>query len=316
MQIGSYNTKNNVFLAPMLAVNCPAFLKLCSDYGAGLVYTQFIDSDDYVLEGNVFDKEKFLKKNKYIFDIHPIAVQIIGSKKENLLKLMKELDGKVEVIDVNLGCPLAEQLAKKAGVFFMKHPEFIKKVFSDILSNIKTPVTCKIRGGWDDEHINAVEVCKILEKTGFAAIAIHARSGKQGYTGKNDWELIRKCKEAVKVPIIGSGDITKPGHAKYYLERKYCDAVMIGREAQKNPYMIKQCIALLEEGKNILDKPKKEQFLDFYKIYSKDKDCMKINELKDHAMWFASDLKNSSQLKKLILESQSFDDILEIFMNL
>ena len=234
MQIGSFCPKNNVFLAPMLAVNCPAFLKLCVNYGAGLVYTQFIDSDEYVADPN-----KFKDKNRYIFenklDIHPIAVQIIGSKKENLLALMKELDGKVEVIDINLGCPLPEQLAKKAGVFFMKHPEFIEKVFSDILPQIKTPVTAKIRGGWDDEHTNAVEVCKILEKVGFAAVAVHARSGKKGYSGKNDWELIKKCKEAVKIPVIGSGDITKPGHAKYYLERKYCDAVMIGREAQKNP---------------------------------------------------------------------------------
>lgn len=302
MKIGDFETKNNVFLAPMLAVNCPAFLKLCIQYGAGLVYTQFIDVDD-------FD----IKKHSYIFGIHPIAVQIIGSRKEKLLEVLKALDKKVDVIDINLGCPLPEQLAKKSGVFFMKHPEFIEKTFKDILSQITTPVTAKIRSGWDENNINAVEVCKILENTGFKAIAVHARSGKKGYSGKNDWELIKKCKDAVSIPIIGSGDISKPGHAKYYLERGYCDAVMIGREAQKNPYVIARTVALLNEGKNILDKTKKEQFLEFYTLYKKDKENMKLNELKDHAIWFSSDEKNASELKRKIMDSDDFEGIVNLF---
>lgn len=198
----------------------------------------------------------------------------------------------------------------------MKHPEFIERVFSDILPQIKTPVTAKIRSGWDDSSINAVEVCTILEKVGFCAVAVHARTGKQGYSGKNNWELIKECKDAVKIPVVGSGDITKPGHAKYYIERGYCDFVMIGREAQKNPYIIKQCVELLDTGKNMLEKSKKEQFLDFYRIYCSDKKNMKLNELKDHSIWFSCDLNNSSAVKKLILGAESYDDILEIFKSL
>ncbi|MFA6089579.1 MAG: tRNA-dihydrouridine synthase [Candidatus Woesearchaeota archaeon] len=303
MQIGTFTPKNPVFLAPMLGVNCQAFIELCVSYGAGLVYTQFIDSDDYDLF-----------KISHLFDIHPIAVQIIGSKKDNLLRLMKELDGKVDVIDVNLGCPLPQQLAKKSGAFFMKHPEFIEKIFADIIPQIKTPVTAKIRSGWDEESINAPEVCKILEKCGFAAISVHARTKKQVYTGQNDWELIKKCKEAVKIPIIGSGDITKPGHAKSFIERGYCDAVMIGREAQKNPYIIKQCSTLMESNRNLIDKSKKEQFFDFYKLYSKHE--MKLNQLKDHAIWFSTGLKNATDMKQKILFAKSCEEIAEIFRSI
>jgi tRNA-dihydrouridine synthase B len=302
MRIEEFESENDVFLAPMLAVNCPSFLKLCKKYGAGLLYTQFIDIDD-------FDINKY----NYIFNIRPIAVQIIGSNKEKLLNVMKQLDGKVDVIDINLGCPLKEQLAKKSGVYFMKHPEMILKTFKDILPQIKTPVTAKIRGGWDKESINAPEVCKILEEVGFKAIAVHARTGKEGYTGKNDWELIKKCKESVNIPVIGSGDIAKPGHAKYYLERGYCDAVMIGRQAQKDPYVIARAVALLKDGKNISEKSKKEQFLDFFELYSEDDKNMKLNELKDHAIWFASDLINSNELKKKIIAANSFQKIVDIF---
>lgn len=300
MAIGNYDPKNKVFLAPMLGVNCKAFLQLCQKYDCGLIYTQFYDTDEFDIE-----------KLKNILDIKPLCVQLVGSKKENILSAMKQLDGKVDVIDINLGCPLPDQLGKKAGAYFMKHPEMISKVFKDILPQINTPVTAKIRSGWDEKSINAVDVCKIVEEVGFDAVCVHGRTRTQGYKGKNNWELIKECKNAVSIPVIGSGDITKPGHAKFYLEREYCDYVMIGRAAQKNPYFLKRCVELLESGINIPEKSNQEQFLEFYDLFVEDNP--KLNQLKDHAIWFTSGLDNASELKRKILNANSIEDVKKIF---
>ncbi len=230
----------------MAGVNCSAFRLICKEHGAGLVYSPMI-----VINQLVANPEKILEIINPLKKERPLTIQLVGSDTKLMEQAVKIIDEYADIIDVNIGCPEKDILALKAGSFFIKHPEQLKKIIPAAINSTNKPVTAKIRTGWDNNSINTVKVVKQLEDYGVSAITIHARTQKQKYTGKADWNEIKKAKENSNIPIIGNGDITKSEDAKKMIKQTKCDFVMIGRAALGNPYLFKQTAIYLETPKTI-----------------------------------------------------------------
>jgi len=313
LKIGKVKIENPLVLAPMAAVNCPAFRLLCKKYGAGLVYSPMIhcnslthlwkDDKDKVFENFInFQKEE-----------RPIAAQIVGSDPKLMGEAARILSDYVDIIDINFGCCDADILGSKAGAFFVKHPEQMDKVVNSILENTNLPITAKIRIGWDEKSINAVEVSKKLEGFGLAAIAVHARTKKQMFSGKADWDVIRKVKESINIPVIGNGDVFLPGSAKAMLEQTKCDFVMIGRAAMGNPFIFSRTKYLLEHGSNAPEpsgKDIKKCVFEFIKFYEGQK-RQKFSELRDQMLWFVKGIDGARKIKQDIICLKEKSDLVD-----
>jgi tRNA-dihydrouridine synthase B len=311
MKIGNLTLDSKLILAPMEGVNCAAFRLLCKEYGAGLVSTPMIHINSIVeASDKIINRTCFLKNEK------PISVQIVGNDSKIAADAIKIIENYADILDVNLGCPEKDVLATKSGGFFIKHPEQIKKIVSPVISNTNKPVTAKIRIGWDDKSINTLTVVKILEDLGVDAIAIHGRTVKQKYTGKANWEEIRKAKEVSNVPIIGNGDVFKPGTAKAMIEQTKCDFVMIGRGCIGNPFIFSRTNALLKTGKNIpepAENEKKECFMKFLRYYEKYEKMRSFTELRQQSMWFIKGINGAKELKRRLAKAKSVEEILGIY---
>jgi tRNA-dihydrouridine synthase B len=309
-KIGNLHLKNNVVLAPMEGVNCRAFRQVCFEYGAGLVSTPMI------LVNKLFeDKERALNVVNFYKKEHPLMVQLGGSDSEMIKNAVLLLDEHADVFDINLGCPESDVLALKAGCFFSKHPEQLKKVIPPMINNTNKPVTAKIRVGWDENSKNTVQVAKILEDFGVSAITVHGRTRNQSYSVKADWSEIRKAKEAVNIPVIGNGDVLMPGHAKAMIEQTKCDAVMIARGAKGNPLLLKQVAYLLEHGKNMPEPTELDRINSFLRFsdYYNDQPRRSLTEYKAHAMWFSSGFSNAHLMREKILKAKEFSEVSDVF---
>ncbi|MFC1696922.1 tRNA dihydrouridine synthase DusB [Nanoarchaeota archaeon] len=309
-KIGKVKLENNIILAPMAGVNCGAFRLLCKEYGAGLTTTAMV-----VANNLVNNKEQNIKTLDLTRNEHPISIQLVGNDSNLMGKAAELIEPYADIIDINLGCPEKDILALKAGSFLIKHPEQIEKVISPVISATNKPVTAKIRIGWDENSINTLETVKILEDLGVSAIAIHGRTKSQKYTGKADWNEIKKAKEKSNVPIIGNGDITLPGHAKSMIEQTGCDAVMIGRGAIGNPLIFKSTSYLLNEGKNLDDLNEDDQIQSFFRfceLFEK-QERQKFSEFRQHAMWFTKGLMGAAKMRKKILSIKRVDKIKRLF---
>lgn len=318
LKIGKVKISNPLVLAPMAAINCPAFRIICKNYGAGLIYTQMMHCSALV---NVYNSDKEKAFEIYIDfekNEHPITAQIVGSDPEYMKQATQILSEHADIIDINFGCPESNILAGKAGAFFIKHPEQMDKVLNTVMENTNLPVTAKIRIGWDENSINAVEVSKKLEDFGLSAIAVHGRTKQQGYSGKANWDIIKQVKEKTNIPIIGNGDIFKPGTAKSMLEQTGCDFVMIGRGCLGNPFMFKRTLAILEQGRNIPEPTKEERiasFFEFLELYGKQK-RQSFTELKDHAMWFTKGLEDSKKTRPKIMKIEDKEELIDFMKGL
>ncbi|MFH1212084.1 MAG: tRNA dihydrouridine synthase DusB [Candidatus Woesearchaeota archaeon] len=311
MKIGKVDIDSKLVLAPMEGVNCAAFRLLCREYGAGLVSTPMILTDELVKE-----PEKIIKRLCFLKNEKPISIQLAGSDPKIMERAVQIIEEYADIIDINLGCPKKEILALKAGAFFTKHPEQIKKIVSPIINSTNKPVTAKIRIGWDEKSINTLETVKILEDLGVDAIAIHARTRKQVYSGKAAWSEIKKAKEKANIPIIGNGDIFLPGNAKSMLEQTKCDFAMIARGAIGNPIIFGRADNLLKKGKSNSEpseKEKKECFLKFLGYYEKYEHGRSFSEQKQQAMWFAKEMNNSGILRKKIENAANTEELKMIF---
>ncbi len=312
LRIGNVKIDSPFFLAPMSAVNCLPFRVLCRRAGAGLIYSQMINVDDFF--GN--EKKIIERYADFIREERPVAAQIIGANPEKMALAAGILQDNVDIIDINFGCCDGDQLGKKAGCYFIKHPEMIRKTVKSIVESVNIPVTAKIRIGWDDTSINAVEVAKIIEEAGASAIAVHARTRKQKFTGKARWEYIKKVKDAVKIPVIGNGDVTSPESAKAMLEKTGCDAVMIARAAIGDPDIFRRIKNYVEEEKIQAYQDIKEKyktFLDFLELY-KIQPRQKFPEIRNHAIWFVKRLRGARKLKEKILACPDIDSIKKVFL--
>ncbi len=316
-KIGNVEIKNRVVLAPMAGISNSAYRTIIKDMGAGLIVAEMV-SDKAIM----YNSKKTIDM-LYMTDYErPISQQIFGSDKESFIIAAKYIEKhmKPDIIDINMGCPVPKvAIGAQAGSALLKNPEKIKDIVEGVVNSVSVPVTVKIRSGWDSDSINAVEVAKIIESAGASAITVHPRTRKQGYSGKADWNIIKEVKKAVNIPVIGNGDINSCYDAKRMINFTNCDAVMIGRGALGNPWLIKQCVEYLDSGKlpsevtliEKIDMIKRHlELLLLTKPYK-----IAMLEIRSHAAWYLKGLPNAKELKESIFKTKTKEELNNLLNN-
>lgn len=313
-KIGNVEIKNKIVFAPMAGVSNISFRKIIKEMGAGLIYSEMVSN-----MGIIYNSKKTIELLKINNEERPISIQIFGSDTESFINAAKyvEENFKPDIIDINMGCPVPKVAVKsQAGSALLKNPEKIYEIVKNVVDNIKTPVTVKIRLGWDKNNINCIEIAKLIEKAGASAIALHARTRADGYSGKADWKYIKQVKENVSVPVIGNGDVTSPEEAIKMLKETNCDAVMIGRATLGNPWIIKKCVEKLENDIDIPDPSYTERIDMILKHYNLLKENTNektaLLEIKTHALWYLKYIPNSKEIKRQISVAKTEKEFLEI----
>ena len=313
-KIGNVNIENRVILAPMAGISNSAYRRICKEMGCGLVYAEMV-SDKAIY----FKNTKTLNMLQMKEEERPISQQIFGSDKESFVEAAKYIyeNMRPDIIDINMGCPVPKvSIRAQAGASLLKNPKKIEEIVKAVVDAVPIPVTVKIRSGWDNNSINAVEVAKVIESAGASAITIHGRTRSQGYSGNVDLDIIKKVKESVKIPVIGNGDIVDAKSAKKMLEYTGVDAIMIGRAALGNPWIFKEINEYLEKGL-IISKPSISEKIDMiYKhiTYLREIKPEKLVclEMRNHIGWYLKGMKNSSEIKNKIYQTSSINDIILI----
>lgn len=312
MNIGSLKLENQIFLAPMAGVCDLPFRLLCREQGCALVYSEMVSA-----KGLYYNNEN----TKCMLEIHqaerPIALQLFGSEPDILAEMAKKIEEyPIDIIDINMGCPAPKIVKNGDGSALMKTPKKIGEIVKAVSLSVKKPVTVKIRKGFNDNSINAVEVAKIIEDNGAAAIAIHGRTREQYYSGEADWDIIKKVKQSVNIPIIGNGDINSPQKAKQMLSYTGCDAVMIGRAAQGNPWIFSSTIHYLKTG-ILLPEPKAEEKINMAIRHLKmlinfKGEYIAIREMRKHIAWYTKGIEHSSELRVKINLVENLKQVIEL----
>ena len=309
--IGKVKIKNQVVLAPMAGICNSAYRKICKEMGCGLVYAEMV-SDKAI----TFSNKKTLDMLYMEEEERPLTQQIFGSDKDSFVEAAKYIyeNMKPDIIDINMGCPVPKVAVRaQAGSALLKNLDKIYEIVKAVVESVPIPVTVKIRSGWDNNHINAVEVAKIIEKAGASAICVHPRTRSQGYSGKADWNIIKQVKEVVSIPVIGNGDIKTPEDAKNMLESTGCDAVMIGRGVLGNPWLIKNTINYLE-NKPLIDVSVSDRVdmclkhLSYLEKLKNEK--LACLEIRNHIGWYFKGIKSANELKNKVYQTTSIRDII------
>lgn len=313
MNIGTLQIENPYILAPMAGVTDLPFRLLCKEQGAGLLCMEMI-SAKALQYGN--------KNTKALLAIHPdeypVSLQLFGSDPQIISEQAKRIEElPFQILDINMGCPVPKVVRNGEGSALMKEPKLVYDIVYAVSHAIRKPVTVKIRKGFDDNSVNAVEIAKIVEEAGGAAVAVHGRTREQYYSGKADWDIIRQVKEAVSIPVIGNGDVTSAQKAADMMEQTGCDGVMIGRGAQGNPWIFRELLEYNETG-IIPGRPDKLTIRDTMLRHAALQiefkgEYLGIREMRKHVAWYTKGMPGSAKLRDAINKVETYKELEALF---
>lgn len=311
LTIGNVVLENPVILAPMAGVTDLPFRLLCREQGAGLVCMEMVSAKAIYYHN---------KNTEELMEIHPsekpASLQLFGSDPGILSEMAKRIEEKpFDILDLNMGCPVPKVVNNGEGSALMKDPRLVEEILTGLVKAVKKPVTIKLRKGFDDEHVNAVEIAKIAESCGVAAVAVHGRTRQQYYSGKADWDIIAAVKDAVKIPVIGNGDVDSPEAAAALLTQTGCDGVMIGRAAQGNPWIFREVVHFLETGEK-LARPsvteRKELILRHAALQLQIKgEYTAVREMRKHLSWYTTGMPHSARFRQTINSMESMEELIK-----
>ena len=311
LTIGGVTLPNNIILAPMAGVSDLPFRLLCHELGAGLVCMEMVSAKAIYYNN---------KNTDSLMEIHPqegaVSLQLFGSDPDILSEMAKRIEDRpYTLLDLNMGCPVPKVVNNGEGSALMKDPALVEQILTKLVKATKKPVTIKIRKGFDEAHVNAVEIARIAESCGVAAIAVHGRTREQYYSGKADWEIIAAVKDAVSIPVLGNGDVDSPANARRMLAETGCDGVMIGRAAQGNPWIFREIRSVLSDG-TVPPWPdnaeKKELILRHAALQLKYKgEYIGVREMRKHLSWYTVGMPNSARFRQQINAMETMEQLIQ-----
>ena len=310
LTIGNVELKNNVILAPMAGVTDLPFRVLCKEQGAGLLCMEMV-SAKAIYYGSK-NTEELMKISPAEM---PVSLQLFGSDPRIVSEMAKRIEERpFDILDINMGCPVPKVVNNGEGSALMKNPKLAEEIITKMVKAVKKPVTVKIRKGFDEAHLNAVEMAKIAEASGAAAVAVHGRTREQYYAGKADWDCIRAVKEAVKIPVIGNGDVTDALSAERLLKETGCDGVMVGRAAQGNPFIFREITEYLETGV-IPPKPTPAEVRATIERHARMQmeekgEYTGVREMRKHLSWYTVGYPNSAKYRQMINSMETMEELL------
>lgn len=315
-KIGSVKMDNPLVLAPMAGVTDLPFRVICKEQGAGLVCTEMVSAKAISFHN---------KNTAALMEIdpseHPVSLQLFGSEPELMAEVAASIEEQpFDILDINMGCPVPKVVNNGEGSALLKNPSLIAEIVRAVSGAVKKPVTVKMRIGFEGFPVDPMEIAKIAEASGAAAVAVHGRTRQQFYAGNADWETIRKIKEAVKIPVIGNGDVDSPQKAKALLEETGCDAVMIGRAVRGNPWIFRETEYYLETGK-LMPRPTAREVREMILRHAADQIAKKgefvgIREMRKHVAWYTAGMPHSAALRRDSNLISSYEELKEILKKL
>ena len=313
-KIGNVEIKGKLVLGPMAGVTDLPFRMLCKEQGADLIYTEMVSA-----KGIMYNNKNTIPLLEVKEEERPVALQLFGSDPVILSEMAKKIEHRnFDILDINMGCPVPKVVNNGEGSALMDNPKLIGEIVKKVSSAIEKPLTIKIRKCFNEEKLNAVEIAKIAEDNGAAAIAIHPRSRSQYYSGKADWDVIAKVKENVSIPVIGNGDIFTPYDAERMIQHTNCDAIMLARGVRGNPWLFKQVKTYFETGE-ILEKPSMQELTETIIRHASMQvdfkgEFMGIREMRKHVGWYTNGYPNATKLRAKANEMETLDDLIS-FLN-
>lgn len=311
LKIGNIVLDNPVILAPMAGVSDLPFRLLCRQQGAGLVCMEMVSAKAIYYHN---------KNTEELMQVHPgerpVSLQLFGSDPDIISEMAKKIEERpFDILDFNMGCPVPKVVNNGEGSALMKDPGLVEEILKKLVKATAKPVTVKIRKGFDDAHVNAVEIARIAEGCGVAAIAVHGRTREQYYSGRADWDIIAGVKDAVRIPVIGNGDVTGPDAALRLLQETGCDGVMIGRAAQGNPWIFRETVHFLETGEYLpppTNQEKREMVLRHAGLQLKYKgEYTAVREMRKHLAWYTAGLPHSARFRQTINTMETMQELIE-----
>lgn len=312
LKIGNVELKNRYILAPMAGVSDLPFRLLCKEQGAGLVCMEMVSAKAIYYNN---------KNTDMLMEIHPdegpVSLQLFGSDPRIMGEMAKRIEERpFSILDVNMGCPVPKVVNNHEGSALMKNPKLVEEIVTSLVKAIDKPVTVKIRKGFDENNVNAVEIAKIAEACGAAAVAVHGRTREQYYSGKADWEIIARVKDAVKIPVIGNGDVTDIESAQQLVEQTGCDGIMIGRAVRGNPFLFRELVHYEQTGEycaKATAQEVREAIIKHAALQIAYKgEYTAVREMRKHISWYSAGYPGSTKLRAKINEMENMDDILAI----
>lgn len=313
LQIGNVTLENNLILAPMAGVTDLPFRLLCKEQGAGLLCMEMVSAKAILYKNRNTEELLTIDKRE-----NPVSLQLFGSDPDIMSEIAKQIEDRpFDILDINMGCPVPKVVNNGDGSALMKNPKLAGEIIEKTARAIKKPVTVKIRKGFDEEHVNAVEMAHIAQESGAAAVAVHGRTRSQFYSGKADWDIIRQVKEAVSIPVIGNGDILTAADVIAMQKQTGCDGFMIARGAEGNPWIFAQILHYFKTGEE-LPKPTFEKVTQMLLRHARMQLEFKgeytgIREIRKHAAWYTAGYRNSSKLRGRINEVETYEQLEALF---